>query len=81
MRLGVIATIGRDWKAAVERVRIAEDLGDEHVTTGEAWGPSAIPKQPEHQRPATPTVAFVTRNGIPPVACPQLYTVMRNGAG
>ena len=81
MRLGVIATIGRDWKAAVERVRIAEDLGDEHVTTGEAWGPSAIPKQPEHRRPATPTVAFVTRNGIPPVACPQLYTVMRNGAG
>ena len=31
MRLGVIATIGRDWKADVERVRIAEDLGDEHT--------------------------------------------------
>ena len=43
MRLGVLATIGRDWKAAVERVRIAEDLGYEHVATGEAWGPSALP--------------------------------------
>lgn len=31
MRLGAIATIGRDRKADVERVRIAEDLGDEHV--------------------------------------------------
>ncbi len=43
MRLGVIATMGRDWKSAVERVRIAEDLGYEHATTGEAWGTSAIP--------------------------------------
>jgi len=43
VRLGVIATIGKDWQAAVERVRIAEDLGYEHVTAGEAWGPSAIP--------------------------------------
>ena len=31
------------WKSAVERVRIAEDLGYEHVATGEAWGPSALP--------------------------------------
>ena len=43
MKLGVLATMGRDWKAAVERVRIAEDLGYEHVSTGEAWGPSALP--------------------------------------
>ena len=43
MKLGVLATIGLDWKAAVERVRIAEDLGYEHVATGEAWGPSALP--------------------------------------
>ncbi len=43
MRLGVIATMGRDWQASVERVRIAEDLGYEHVSTGEAWGASAIP--------------------------------------
>ncbi len=43
MRLGVLATIGRDWKKALERVRIAEDLGYEHVSTGEAWGPSALP--------------------------------------
>jgi alkanesulfonate monooxygenase SsuD/methylene tetrahydromethanopterin reductase-like flavin-dependent oxidoreductase (luciferase family) len=43
MRLGVLATLGKDWKAAVERVRIAEDLGYEHVATGEAWGPSALP--------------------------------------
>lgn len=43
MRLGVIATMGRNWKSAVERVQVAESLGYEHVTTGEAWGPSAIP--------------------------------------
>lgn len=43
MRLGVIATMGRDWKTAVERVRIAESLGYDHASTGEAWGPSAIP--------------------------------------
>jgi alkanesulfonate monooxygenase SsuD/methylene tetrahydromethanopterin reductase-like flavin-dependent oxidoreductase (luciferase family) len=43
MRLGVLAAIGRDWREAVERVRIAEDLGYEHVATGEAWGPSALP--------------------------------------
>lgn len=43
MRLGVIATMGKSWENAVERVRIAEELGYEHVTTGEAWGASAIP--------------------------------------
>lgn len=43
MRLGVLATVGKDWKEALERVRIAEDLGYEHVSTGEAWGPSALP--------------------------------------
>lgn len=43
MRLGVLATIGKDWRGALERVRIAEDLGYEHVSTGEAWGPSALP--------------------------------------
>ena len=43
MRLGVLATMGKDWKSAVERVRIAEDLGYEHVSSGEAWGPSVIP--------------------------------------
>src|SRR6056297_943658 len=42
-RLGVIATMGRDWESAVERVRIAEQLGYEHASTGEAWGASAIP--------------------------------------
>lgn len=43
MRLGVLARIGKDWKAGLERVRIAEDLGYEHVSTGEAWGPSVLP--------------------------------------
>ncbi len=42
-RLGVIASIGKDWKASVERVRIAEELGYEHAAVGEAWGASAIP--------------------------------------
>ena len=43
MRLGVIAGAGKDWKQGLERIRIAEDLGYEHVTAGEAWGPSALP--------------------------------------
>ena len=43
MELGVIAGIGNDWKSAVERVRIAEDLGYAHIATGEAWNPSALP--------------------------------------
>ena len=43
MRLGVLATMGKDWEKSVERVRIAEDLGYEHVSSGEAWGPSLIP--------------------------------------
>ena len=43
MRLGVLAGIGKSWKGALERVRIAEDLGYEHVSSGEAWGPSALP--------------------------------------
>lgn len=29
MRLGVLATIGKDWKQALERVLLAEDLGYE----------------------------------------------------
>ena len=43
MRLGVIANIEPDWRAALEKVRIAEDLGYELVTSGEAWGPSVLP--------------------------------------
>lgn len=43
MKLGVLATMGRDWNSGLERVRIAEDLGYEFVSTGEAWGPSVIP--------------------------------------
>ena len=43
MRLGVLATMGKDWRKSVERVRIAEELGYEHVSSGEAWGPSLIP--------------------------------------
>lgn len=43
MRLGVLAGIGKNWQQDLERVRIAEDLGYEHVSTGEAWGPSALP--------------------------------------
>ncbi len=43
MRLGVLAGIGKDWREDLEKVRIAEGLGYEHVSTGEAWGPSALP--------------------------------------
>ena len=43
MRLGVLARIGRDWQASIEKVRIADALGYELVATGEAWGPSTVP--------------------------------------
>ena len=43
MRLGVLAGIGSDWEADLEKVKIAEDLGYDFVGTGEAWGASSIP--------------------------------------
>lgn len=43
MRLGLLCDIDGDWKSSLEKVRIAEDLGFELVTTGESWGTSAIP--------------------------------------
>ena len=43
MRLGVIAGMGSDWQTSLEKVRIAEDLGYELVTSGESWGPSVLP--------------------------------------
>ncbi len=43
MRLGVLAGAGHDWRAALEKVRIAESLGYELAAVGEAWGPSTVP--------------------------------------
>lgn len=43
MRLGLLSDMGTDWRASLEKVRIAEDLGFELVTTGETWGPAATP--------------------------------------
>ncbi len=43
MRLGLTAGMGDDWRESLKKVQIAEDLGYEWVSTGEAWGPSAIP--------------------------------------
>jgi alkanesulfonate monooxygenase SsuD/methylene tetrahydromethanopterin reductase-like flavin-dependent oxidoreductase (luciferase family) len=43
MRLGLLAGTGDDWREGLEKVRIAEDLGVELISTGEAWGKSAIP--------------------------------------
>ncbi|MSQ36146.1 MAG: LLM class flavin-dependent oxidoreductase [Dehalococcoidia bacterium] len=44
MRLGLRSERWNDdWRAALEKVRIAEELGYELVTTGETWGASAIP--------------------------------------
>jgi alkanesulfonate monooxygenase SsuD/methylene tetrahydromethanopterin reductase-like flavin-dependent oxidoreductase (luciferase family) len=43
VKLGVLAVIGSDWRASLERVRIAEELGYDFVSTGEAWGGSVIP--------------------------------------
>lgn len=43
MRLGLLLGMGKDWRASVEQVRIAEDLGYAHIASGEAWGPSILP--------------------------------------
>ena len=44
MKLGLQAPMEDDWRATLEKVRIAEDLGVEYITAGgESWGPSTIP--------------------------------------
>ena len=43
MRLGVWAGFSGDWRETLEKLKIAEDLGYEMVSTGEAWGPSVLP--------------------------------------
>lgn len=43
MHLGVIVNMEDDWRASIEKVRIAEDLGYEMVTCTETWGVSPIP--------------------------------------
>ena len=42
MRLGLLGG-GDDWQESIEQVRIAEDLGFELVTSGEAWGKGTVP--------------------------------------
>ena len=43
MRLGLLGGMESDWKSSLEKVKIAEDLGFELVTTGESWGLSSMP--------------------------------------
>ena len=43
MRLGLLAGPGDDWRESLEKVRIAEDLGIEQISTGEAWGKGSMP--------------------------------------
>ena len=43
MRLGLLAGPGDDWRESLEKVRIAEDLGIELISTGEAWGKGSMP--------------------------------------
>lgn len=43
MRLGILAGFSADWRDTLEKVKIAEDLGYEMVSTGEAWGHSVLP--------------------------------------
>ncbi|MBM4411404.1 MAG: LLM class flavin-dependent oxidoreductase [Chloroflexi bacterium] len=43
MRIGLSVGIGDDWRESLKKVQIAEDLGIEFISTGEAWGASAIP--------------------------------------
>ena len=42
MRLGLLGG-DDDWQESIEKVRIAEDLGFELVTSGEAWGKGTVP--------------------------------------
>ncbi len=43
MRLGLLMNMGNDWRASLEKVRIAENLGYEYVAGAEAWGTSTLP--------------------------------------
>lgn len=43
MRLGVFTGPRDDWRLALEKIRVLEDLGIEVVGTGESWGRSSIP--------------------------------------
>ena len=43
MRLGLLAGPGDDWRESLEKVRVAEDLGIELISTGEAWGKGSMP--------------------------------------
>lgn len=43
MRLGIIAGPGPNWRETIEKIKVAESLGYELVTSGEAWNTSIIP--------------------------------------
>jgi len=43
MRLGLMAGSGDNWRDSIEKVKIAEDLGIEMISTGEAWGRGTVP--------------------------------------
>ena len=43
MRLGILAGFDANWRDTLEKVKIAEDLGYEMISTGEAWGHSVLP--------------------------------------
>ena len=43
MRLGVLAGFSSEWRDTMAKVKIADELGYELVSAGEAWGPSVLP--------------------------------------
>ena len=43
MRLGLQIGPGDDWRENLEKAKVAESLGIEMITTGEAWGRSTVP--------------------------------------
>jgi alkanesulfonate monooxygenase SsuD/methylene tetrahydromethanopterin reductase-like flavin-dependent oxidoreductase (luciferase family) len=43
MRLGLLTSIDGDWRATLEKVKIAEDLGYERVSSAESWSSSPLP--------------------------------------
>ena len=43
MRIGMSIELGQDWRESLKTAQVAEELGVEFLSTGEAWGASAIP--------------------------------------
>lgn len=43
MRLGLLTSMGGDWRETLAKIKVAEELGYELVVSPEAWGISSLP--------------------------------------